>query len=167
MTDTRHWLRLLPIVLLAALPACTQQSPTPVSPAVVNAPPAPPPPPMPSDADLGTPSGTMVLDPSPAIAGEDQTGLTGTGVLHYNRRRYHFTYQGVNAVGFASQVSPFNGEVFNLTAPADLAGTYQVVAMSPNKHVAVVRNSKGVAVRLQSLRAITGNLESVTIRMTR
>ena len=154
------------VALLALLAGC-QQPPAPVSPAVVNPPPAPPPPPMPSDAELGTPSGTFSALPDTPIAGQTLVSQSAVGRLNFNGRRYHFVASGMNATGFASAVSPVSGNVYNLTNVTDFAGTYRVAAVNANKTEVVLKNEKGVALRLVTLQPMLGNVQEVVIRLTR
>jgi hypothetical protein len=156
------------VAFVALLAGCAGHTPAPVSPAVVQAAPQPAPPPMPTDEQLGTPTGTFVAEPSSTIADQSVStgGSQGTGTLHFQGRRYRFNYTGATATGFASQVSPISGEVFNLTRVTDFAGTYQTTAMGPDRKEVVARNDKGVYVRMLAMRPFRG-FESVTISLTR
>jgi hypothetical protein len=156
------------VALVALLAGCAGHTPTPVSPAVVQAAPQPAPPPMPTDEQLGTPNATFTAEPSATIAEQSVStgGSSGTGTLRFNGRRYRFNYAGVTTTGVASQVSPVQGEAFDLKRVTDFAGTYTATAMGPDRKEAVLRNEKGIYVRMQAVRPFKG-LESVTISLTR
>jgi hypothetical protein len=155
------------VAFLALLAGCAPQGPSPVSPAVVNAPPAPPKPPFPTEDQLGTQSGTFSVLPDPQNLSQGQVGLTGQGTLVYNGRRYHFRATGVSASGFGGQVSPLNGEVFDLTAVTSFAGSYTLTALSDDKRQVVMTNEKGVKILISAMRPMKDGLTSADIRLTR
>jgi hypothetical protein len=149
------------------LTACSH-TPTPVSPAVINqSPPAPAVPSMPADEDLGTPSGTFTALANPGTFSFANSELYGIGTLHFRGRRYRFILDGANTRGFAGQVSPINGEVFNLTRITDFAGIYTPIATAANRKEAVLKDEAGVTIRVASLQPFEKGLESLTIRLTR
>jgi hypothetical protein len=161
------WAALSAAAVLALLAACSH-TPTPVSPAVVSQPPpAPTAPPMPADEDLGTPSGTFTALANPGTFSLANSGLYGIGTLHFRGRRYRFIVDGVNTRGFAGQVSPINGEAFNLTRITDFAGSYTPIAMSENRKEIVLENEARVTIRVGSLQPFEKGFQSLTIRLTR
>jgi hypothetical protein len=164
MPNLKPNLTTLGLAALVALAGCSQ-NPS-VSPAALTQPAAPAVAPMPSDAQLGTPSGTVSMMAGPQQYGGGTFGLSGTGTLNFQGRRYSFNVAGTSARGFGSQVSPISGQVFNLTTVANFAGTYTVTAMSADRTSALLKNETGVSLRVAAPQPIDPGFQSLTIRVT-
>ncbi|MCL4501872.1 MAG: DUF1134 domain-containing protein [Deltaproteobacteria bacterium] len=78
----------------------------------------------------------------------------GTGTLKFKGKTYPFTIKGVNVAAVGISKFTAKGDVFNLTKPTDLAGTYLTAgagaAIYKGKGGLVMRNDKGVVINLTS-----------------
>jgi hypothetical protein len=98
------------------------------------------------------PLGEITLTATQVAAGLGWTW--GSGTLKFKDKTYAFTVGGLNvsAVGI-SKISA-KGDVYNLTAPTDLAGNYVTagagLAVIKGKAGLVMRNAKGVVINLLS-----------------
>jgi hypothetical protein len=98
------------------------------------------------------PLGEITLTATQVAAGIGWTW--GSGTLKFQDKIYAFTLQGLNvsAVGI-SKISA-KGDVYNLTAPTDLAGNYVTagagLAVIKGAAGLVMRNAKGVVINLIS-----------------
>jgi hypothetical protein len=97
------------------------------------------------------PSGTISvkLTSASAIMG----AAWGQGVLTYGDRTYAFKVKGLKVLSVGIKKASVNGEVYNLTNAADLAGTYKEASkggltLVKKKGAAVVENDKGVVINV-------------------
>ena len=97
------------------------------------------------------PSGTISvkLTSASAIMGASW----GQGVLTFGDRTYAFKVKGLKVLSVGIKKASVNGEVYNLTNAADLAGTYKEASkggltLVSKKGAAVVENDKGVVINV-------------------
>ena len=115
----------------------------------------------------------FVLAVSPAMATEKPDGTVtikqlqvafwvgidaGKGTLHYKGEDYPFKVGGLKAgIAFTASYVSLAGEVYNLTKPEDLAGTYVAaeggVAVAGGIKGIVLQNEKGVRLNLHGTQA--------------
>ena len=73
-------------------------------------------------AEKATPSGKLTMESKSIAAG---IGITwGDGKLNLKGKDYPFSIDGLTLVDFGINKANATGEVYNLTDPAKLAGTY-------------------------------------------
>ena len=73
-------------------------------------------------AEKATPSGKLTMESKSIAAG---IGITwGDGKLNFKGKEYPFSIDGLTLVDFGISKASATGEVYNLTDPAKLAGTY-------------------------------------------
>ena len=104
-------------------------------------------------AEKATPSGKVSLATTSIAAG---VGVSwGDGTLTFKGKTYPFSIDGLSLVNWGISKAQANGDVYNLTDPAKLAGTY--VAAEAGLTLAgglggmVLRNSDGVILHLRSV----------------
>ena len=104
-------------------------------------------------AEKATPSGKVTIQSTSIAAG---IGVTwGDGHLTFKGKDYPFSVDGLTLVDWGISKAQANGDVYNLTDPAKLAGTY--VAAEAGLTLAgglggmVLRNSEGVILHLRSV----------------
>ena len=97
------------------------------------------------------PSGTISVELTSASA---LLGAAwGQGVLTFGDRTYAFKVKGLKILAVGLKKASVNGEVYNLTNAADLAGTYKEASkggltLVKKKGAAVVENDKGVVINV-------------------
>ena len=80
----------------------------------------------------------------------------GHGTLYYSKdqKQYNFKLSGISVVDVGAAGIDAQGEVYNLTNPADLAGNYSAVAAGMTVvvggSVAYLKNEKGVVIKVNS-----------------
>jgi hypothetical protein len=80
----------------------------------------------------------------------------GHGTLYYSKdqKQYKFKISGVSVADVGAAGLNAEGEVYNLTSPADLAGNYSAVTAGvtiiAGGSVAYLKNDKGVVIKLHS-----------------
>ena len=104
-------------------------------------------------AEKATPSGKVTISSTSIAAG---VGVSwGDGTLTFKGKTYPFSIDGLSLVNWGISKAQANGDVYNLTDPAKLAGTY--VAAEAGLTLAggvggmVLRNSDGVVLHLRSV----------------
>ena len=104
-------------------------------------------------AEKATPSGKVTISTTSIAAG---IGVTwGDGKLTFKGKDYPFSVDGLTLVDWGIAKAQANGDVYNLTDPAKLAGTY--VAAEAGLTLAggvggmVLRNQDGVLLHLRSV----------------
>jgi hypothetical protein len=98
------------------------------------------------------PVGDITINATQVAAGVGWTW--GGGTLKFKGKTYNFKIQGLNVAAAGISKIAAKGEVYNLTAPTDLAGTYVTAgagaAVIKGKAGMVMRNDKGVVINLIS-----------------
>jgi hypothetical protein len=98
------------------------------------------------------PVGEVTINATQVAAGVGWTW--GGGTLTFKGKTYPFKIQGLNVAAVGVTKLNAKGDVFNLTAPTDLAGTYVTAgagaALYKGKAGLVMRNDKGVVINLKS-----------------
>jgi hypothetical protein len=98
------------------------------------------------------PVGEVTINATQVAAGVGWTW--GGGTLKFKEKTYSFKIKGLNVVAVGISKINAKGDVFNLTAPTDLAGTYVTAgagaALYKGKGGLVMRNDKGVVINLKS-----------------
>jgi hypothetical protein len=80
----------------------------------------------------------------------------GHGTLYYSKdqKQYKFKLSGVSVADVGAAGLNAEGEVYNLTSPADLSGNYSAVTAGvtiiEGGSVAYLKNEKGVVIKLHS-----------------
>ena len=80
----------------------------------------------------------------------------GHGTLYYSKdqKQYNFKLSGISVVDVGAAGMNAQGEVYNLTNPADLSGNYSAVAAGMTVivggSVAYLKNEKGVVIKVNS-----------------
>jgi hypothetical protein len=104
-------------------------------------------------AEKATPSGKVSLESTSIAAG---IGVSwGDGKLTFKGKTYPFSIEGLSLVDWGIAKAQANGDVYNLTDPAKLGGTY--VAAEAGLTLAggiggmVLRNQDGVILHLRSV----------------
>ncbi len=109
------------------------------------------PPPIPANA---IPSGYVWFSGGSVAAGIGYTW--GHGTLYYskNQKQYKFKLSGISIVDFGASGITAEGEVYNLSSPADLSGNYSAVTAGvtvlEGGSVAYLKNEKGVVIKVHS-----------------
>ena len=100
------------------------------------------------------PSGTISIELKSASA---VLGASwGQGVLTFGPRTYAFKIKGLKVLSVGLTTASANGDVYKLTNPADLAGTYQDASRAGLTFIkkgpkdVVVQNGKGVVLHLKA-----------------
>ncbi len=98
------------------------------------------------------PIGEVTIEAKQVAAGVGWTW--GAGTLKFKGKTYHFDIKGLNVAAVGISKIKAKGDVYNLTAPTDLAGTYLTAgagaAVIKGKAGLVMRNDKGVVINLLS-----------------
>jgi hypothetical protein len=104
-------------------------------------------------AEKATPSGKIAIESRSIAAG---IGITwGDGKLSFKGKDYPFSIDGLTLVDFGISKASAAGEVYNLTDPAKLAGTYVAaeagIVLAGGVGGMVLRNQDGVIMHLHSV----------------
>lgn len=104
-------------------------------------------------AEKATPSGKLTMESKSIAAG---IGITwGDGKLNFKGKDYPFSIDGLTLVDWGISKANAAGEVYNLTDPAKLAGTYVAaeagITLAGGMGGMVLRNSDGVIIHLHSV----------------
>jgi len=98
------------------------------------------------------PLGEITLTAKQVAAGIGYTW--GRGILKFKGKTYKFAVKGLNVAAVGISKISAKGDVFNLKAPSDLAGTYVAAeagaALIKGKAGLTMRNEKGVLINLKS-----------------
>ncbi len=98
------------------------------------------------------PIGEITLTAKQLSAGVGYTW--GGGTLKFKGKSYPFSAKGVNVVAVGYSKIDATGDVYNLTNPGDLAGTYAAfqagAAVSKGPAGLTMRNDKGVIINLKA-----------------
>jgi hypothetical protein len=104
--------------------------------------------------DGAIPSGYVWLSGGSIAVGIGYTW--GHGTLYYSKdqKQYKFKLSGVSVVDVGGAGITAEGEVYNLTSPADLTGNFSAVTAGvtiiEGGSVAYLKNEKGVVIKLHS-----------------
>ncbi|HXV78537.1 MAG TPA: EipA family protein [Candidatus Binatia bacterium] len=103
-------------------------------------------------AEKATPSGKVSLESRSIAAG---IGVTwGDGKLTFKGKEYPFSVEGLSLVDWGIAKVSANGDVYNLTDPAKLGGTYVAaeagLTLAGGMGGMVLRNQDGVILHLRS-----------------
>ena len=103
--------------------------------------------------EKATPSGKVSIESRSIAAG---VGVTwGDGKLTFKGKTYPFSIDGLTLVDWGISKASASGEVYNLTDPAKLAGTYVAaeagLTLAGGMGGMVLRNQDGVILRLHSV----------------
>ena len=97
----------------------------------------------------------------------------GHGTLYYSKdqKQYKFKLSGVSVADVGGAGITAEGEVYNLTSPADLSGDYSAVTAGvtiiEGGSVAYLKNQKGVVIKLHSQTGgLRFNLSANGMRLT-
>jgi hypothetical protein len=104
-------------------------------------------------AEKATPSGKVSLESTSIAAG---IGVTwGDGHLTFKGKDYPFSIEGLTLVDWGISKAQANGDVYNLTDPAKLGGTYVAaeagLTLAGGMGGMVLRNQDGVVLHLRSV----------------
>jgi hypothetical protein len=104
-------------------------------------------------AEKATPSGKVTLESTSIAAG---IGVTwGDGKLTFKGKTYPFSIDGLSLVDWGISKAQANGDVYNLTDPAKLGGTYVAaeagLTLAGGMGGMVLRNQDGVVLHLRSV----------------
>ena len=104
-------------------------------------------------AEKATPSGKLTVESRSIAVG---VGVTwGDGKLNFKGKEYPFSIDGLTLVDFGISKASAAGEVYNLTDPAKLAGTYVAaeagIVLAGGVGGMVLRNQDGVVIHLHSV----------------
>jgi hypothetical protein len=108
----------------------------------------------PSGIDGAIPSGYVWLSGGSVALGIGYTW--GHGTLYYSKdqKEYKFKLSGVSVADVGGAGITAEGEVYNLTGPADLTGNFSVVTagmtIGEGGSIAYLKSEKGVVIRLHS-----------------
>ncbi len=100
------------------------------------------------------PSGYVWLSGGSVAVGIGYTW--GHGTLYYSKdqKQYHFKLSGISVVDVGAAGIDAQGEVYNLSNPADLSGNYSAVTAGMTVivggSVAYLKNEKGVVIKVNS-----------------
>jgi hypothetical protein len=105
-------------------------------------------------ADGAIPSAYVWLSGGAVAIGIGFTWGHGTLYFSKDQKQYKFKLSGVSVVDVGGAGITAEGEVYNLTAPADLSGDYKAVTAGitiiEGGSVAYLKNDKGVVIKLHS-----------------
>jgi len=97
----------------------------------------------------------------------------GHGTLYYSKdqKQYKFKLSGVSVADVGGAGITAEGEVYNLTSPADLSGEYSAVTAGltiiEGGSIAYLKNQKGVVIKLHSQTGgLRFNLSANGVRIT-
>ena len=104
-------------------------------------------------AEKAAPSGKLTIESRSIAAG---IGITwGDGKLNFKGKDYPFSIDGLTLVDWGISKASAAGEVYNLTDPAKLAGTYAAaeagITLAGGAGGMALRNSDGVIIYLHSV----------------
>lgn len=104
-------------------------------------------------AEKATPSGKVTMESKSIAAG---IGITwGDGKLTFKGKDYPFSIDGLTLVDFGISKASATGDVYNLTDPAKLAGTYVAaeagITLAGGVGGMVLRNQDGVVLHVRSV----------------
>ena len=104
-------------------------------------------------AEKATPSGKISIESRSIAVG---VGVTwGDGKLNFKGKDYPFSIDGLTLVDFGISKASAAGEVYNLTDPAKLAGTYVAaeagITLAGGVGGMVLRNQDGVVIHIHSV----------------
>ena len=104
-------------------------------------------------AQKETPSGKVTMESTSIAAG---IGVTwGDGKLTFQGKTYPFSIDGLSLVDWGISKAQANGDVYNLTDPAKLGGTYVAaeagLTLAGGMGGMVLRNQDGVILHLRSV----------------
>jgi hypothetical protein len=132
----RKWMFSLVTTLLLSAVAVAANDPTP---------------PIPAGA---IPSGYVWYSGGSVAAGIGYTWGHGTLYNSKDQKQYPFKLSGVSVADVGAAGINAEGEVYNMTGPADLAGNYSAVTAGvtiiEGGSVAYLKNEKGVVIKLHS-----------------
>src|ERR1700683_3021295 len=105
-------------------------------------------------AEGAIPSGYVWLSGGSVAIGIGYSWGHGTLYNSKDQKKYKFTISGVSVAGVGAAGITAEGEVYNLTSPADLGGNYSAVTAGvtiiEGGSVAYLKNDKGVVIKLHS-----------------
>jgi hypothetical protein len=105
-------------------------------------------------ADGAIPSGYVWLSGGSVAAGIGYTWGHGTLYFSKDQKQYKFKLSGISVVDVGAAGINAEGEVYNLTSPADLNGNFSAVTAGltvvEGGSIAWLKNEKGVVVKLHS-----------------
>lgn len=108
----------------------------------------------PGVADASTPSGYVWLSGGTFALGIGYTWGHGTLYDSKDQKQYTFKLSGVSFVDVGGAGINAEGEVYNLTNPADLSGTYSAytagMTVGEGGSIDYLKNEKGVVIALHS-----------------
>jgi hypothetical protein len=104
-------------------------------------------------AEKATPSGKVTIESTSIAAG---IGVSwGDGKLTFKGKTYPFSIEGLSLVDWGISKAQANGDVYNLTDPAKLAGTYVAaeagLTLAGGMGGMVLRNQDNVVLHLRSV----------------
>lgn len=112
------------------------------------------PPAAPRVADASIPSGYVWLSGGTFALGIGYTWGHGTLYDSKDQKQYTFKLSGVSVVDVGGAGINAEGEVYNLTNPADLSGTYSAytagMTVGEGGSIDYLKNEKGVVIALHS-----------------
>ena len=148
----KSFLSLFAIVLMSGVAAAADSSTSPV-------------------AEGAIPSAYVWLSGGSVAVGIGYTW--GHGTLYYSKdqKQYKFKLSGVSVADVGGAGITAEGEVYNLTSPADLSGNYSAVTAGATVieggSVAYLKNDKGVVIKLHSQTGgLRFNLSANGMRLT-
>jgi hypothetical protein len=105
-------------------------------------------------ADGAIPSGYVWLSGGSVAVGIGYTWGHGTLYFSKDQKQYKFKLSGISVVDVGAAGMNAEGEVYNLTSPADLNGNFSAVTAGltivEGGSIAWLKNEKGVVVKLHS-----------------
>lgn len=111
-------------------------------------------PPVPAVADGSIPSGYVWLSGGTVALGIGYTWGHGTLYNSKDQKQYKFKLSGVSVADVGGAGISAEGEVYNLTNPADLSGNYSAytagVTVGEGGSIAYLKNEKGIVITLHS-----------------
>jgi hypothetical protein len=148
----KSFLSLFAIVLMSGVAAAADSSTSPV-------------------AEGAIPSAYVWLSGGSVAVGIGYTW--GHGTLYYSKdqKQYKFKLSGVSVADVGGAGITAEGEVYNLTSPADLSGDYSAVTAGvtiiEGGSIAYLKNQKGVVIKLHSQTGgLRFNLSANGMRLT-
>ena len=104
-------------------------------------------------AEKATPSGKVAIETTSIAAG---VGVSwGDGKLTFKGKTYPFSIDGLSLVDWGISKAQANGDVYNLTDPAKLGGTYLAaeagLTLAGGMGGMVLRNQDGVIIHIRSV----------------
>jgi hypothetical protein len=112
------------------------------------------PPPAPAVANGSIPSGYVWLSGGTVALGIGYTWGHGTLYDSKDQKQYKFKLSGVSVADVGGAGINAEGEVYNLTNPADLSGNYSAytagMTVGEGGSIAYLKNEKGVVIALHS-----------------